>query len=407
MSRSLTTWIAQRYFLSKKRTGLISFTSWVSIIGIALGSFALIVTLSVLNGFEAEITRRTLEVDSHLCLESKNFTREDQRVLQALLDKHQVAEIYPFVKKKAILSSSSLEAMVRIKAFDESILKRMIPMSTAIFRGGNTFQSFVNDLPGIVLGYRLADNLGVYPGDTLYVINPLQIGSGLNLPAVGRFAVTGIFKLDLFDYDDNYAFIDLKEGQRIFDLGNSVSGFDIRLSDYRNAELVKADLSANLDSSVSVNTWADMHRSLYGAMQLEKYGSFVALSFIILVAIFNLASSLVMLIMEKIREVGILQVLGMDNRRLQQIFFKLGYLTGLIGLLLGTGLALILCRLQQVYHFIPLPSVYFVPYLPVIIQPFDVIGVLVAGLILIYGGTVYPIWKVGQLLPLETIQYEK
>lgn len=407
MNKNLTTWIALRYFFSKKSTGLISFTSYVSIIGIALGSFALIVTLSVLNGFEAEITRRTLDIDAHLRLEGKSLTIDDSSRIREILPRMESFELQPFVLKKAILSAHNLESMVRLKGCDEKVLKALLPMRTAILRGGNTFQSAVNNLPGIVLGYRLAESLGAYPGDTVYIINPLQLGSGLGLPSVGLFTVTGVFQLNLFDYDDNYAFIDLAQAQRLFNLGTNISGFDLRLVDYRTAEKVKQHLKSSLPQEVSVNTWADLHRSLYGAMQLEKYGSFLALSFIILVAIFNLASSLVMLIMEKIREIGILQVLGMSNRRLQEVFLRLGYLIGLGGLLLGTVMALLFCILQQKYHFIPLPSVYFVPYLPIIVHPLDVVSVLVAGVILIYAGTAYPVWKVGKLLPLETIHYEK
>lgn len=407
MNKWLNTWIALRYFRSKKRTGLISFTSYVSIIGIALGGFALIVTLSVLNGFEQEITRRTIDVESHLRLESPELKLSDGVRIQKILQNQPLRDVYPFVLKKAILSSNHLEAVVRVKAIEDSVLERLLPFEQTILRGDNSFQSAVTNLPGIVLGYRLADNLGVYPGDTIYVINPLQIGGAFDLPYVGRFAVTGIFKLDLFDYDESYAFISLAEGQRIFEMGERVSGFDIRLTNYRYVQAAKDLLQSQLDSSVTINTWSDLHRSLFGAMQLEKYGSFVALSFIILVAIFNLTSSLVMLIMEKIREIGIMQALGMNNKQIQQIFLRLGYLIGLIGLGSGVSLALIVCGLQQAYHFIPLPSVYFITYLPVVIQPLDVVGVVLAGLILIYLGTLYPIWKVGRLLPLETIQYEK
>jgi len=142
-------------------------------------------------------------------------------------------------------------------------------------------------------------------------------------------------------------------------------------------------------------------------MKLEKYGSFLALTFIILIAIFNLTSSLIMLIMEKIREIGMLQTLGMNSKHIQGIFLRLGFITGSIGLIIGLILAMTLCLLQINLRFIPLPSVYIIPYLPMEIHALDILAIAAAGIILIFIGTLYPSWRIGKLTPLEAIQYEK
>ncbi|HPC36372.1 MAG TPA: ABC transporter permease [Candidatus Marinimicrobia bacterium] len=407
MNKNFLNWIALRYFRSKKKTGLISFTSYISIIGIALGAFAMLVALSVLNGFEAEITNRVIDIESHLRISGRNLqSAQIERVKEALTGVP-VREIYPFVMKKSILSSEQMEAVVRIKAIEPATLEQQLSGPRTMMRGGANFLSATSNLPGIVIGYQLADKLGVYPGDTLNVINPASLGSGLNIPIIGQFAVTGVFQLDLFDYDENIAFIELEVGQKIFEMGDNYSGIDIRLENYQYVRKAKQQLVATLGEEYDVASWEDLHRTLFGAMKLEKYGSFLALSFIILVAILNLTSSLVLLIMEKIREIGMLQALGMNQTQIRQIFLRLGFLIGSIGLAVGIGLALILCLAQQHFQFIPLPSVYYIPYLPVQVQWSDVLMIIGAGLIFIYCGTLYPSWRVGKLMPLEAIQYEK
>ncbi|HRU92958.1 MAG TPA: ABC transporter permease [Candidatus Marinimicrobia bacterium] len=407
MSRNFLNWIAFRYFRSKKKTGLISFTSYISIMGIALGAFAMLVALSVLNGFEAEITNRVIDIESHLRVSGRNLQSDQVEQVREALTAVPVREIYPFVLKKSILSSEQMEAVVRIKAIESATLEQQLSGPRTMMRGGANFLSATSNLPGIVIGYQLADKLGVYPGDTLNVINPASLGSGLNIPIIGQFAVTGVFQLDLFDYDENIAFIELEVGQKIFEMGDNYSGIDIRLENYQYVRKAKQQLVATLGEEYDVASWEDLHRTLFGAMKLEKYGSFLALSFIILVAILNLTSSLVLLIMEKIREIGMLQALGMNQTQIRQIFLRLGFLIGSIGLAVGIGLALILCLAQQHFQFIPLPSVYYIPYLPVQVQWSDVLMIIGAGLIFIYCGTLYPSWRVGKLMPLEAIQYEK
>lgn len=407
MNRKFLDWIALRYFRSKKKTGLISFTSYVSVVGIALGSFAMLVALSILNGFEAEITNRVIDLESHLRISGRELQSTQVEKIAGLLKDTPLKEIYPYVLKKAILSTENLEAVVRIKAIGATTLERQLAAPTAIVRGGANFTSAVNDLPGIVIGYQLADKLGVYPGDTLNIVNPLSIGSGLNIPVVGQFSVTGVFRLDLFDYDENLAFIELAEGQKIFEIGDNFSGIDLRLENYKYVNKARQQLLDGLGGAYDIASWEDLHRTLFGAMKLEKYGSFIALSFIILVAILNLTSALVMLIMEKIREIGMLQALGVDQFQVRKIFLRLGLLIGNIGLIAGIVPALVLCLAQQHFQFIPLPSVYFIPYLPVLVQWTDVLIIAMAGLGLIYCGTLYPSWRVGKLMPLEAIQYEK
>ncbi len=406
MNNRLLTWISYRYFRSKKRTALISLTSYISVFGIAIGAFALLITLSILNGFETEISNRVIDLESHIRISGPTVTPSTLSGIKELIKSKNVDIIYPYILKKSVLSTRGSDAVVRLKGIDSTIFATKIIDKSAIIRGNNYFDAPTSELPGIIIGYRLADKLGLFLGDTINVINPLDIRSSYSIPFVGQFALSGVFRLDLFDYDENLAFVEIGELQKIFKISDQYSGIDIRFDSYNNISRIKEQLQQNFPGH-SIMSWEDLHRDLFGAMKLEKYGSFLALCFIILIAIFNLTSSLVMLVMEKIREIGMLQTLGMNNSHIKGIFLRLGFITGTIGLVLGLLLSLILCLSQQYFQFIPLPSVYFIPYLPVQVHLLDVVAILVSGFILIYLGTLYPSQRVGKLAPLEAIQYEK
>jgi len=406
MNKDFVNWIAVKYFFSKKQTGLISFTSWISILGVGIGIFAMILAVAVLNGFENEISNRLIDFEAHIKVMGNNLTTEDLASIQNQFKDEKNIKIHPTVTSKSILTNNYKDAVVKIKSVDSTARMDMFDKSMFI-RGGNHFNSTLSDLPGIIMGYRLVDQMGLYIGDTVSVVNPLKIGSSFNIPYVGHFVLTGVFRLDLFDYDDNVAFIGLADGQRIFQKRNKYTEINVKFDEYKNA---KKNLgifeSLNIPDS-QVKTWEDLHRTLFGAMKLEKYGTFLALSLIIFVAVFNLTSSLVMLVMEKIKEIGMLQALGVNNIQLRKIFIRLGMITGMIGMVVGLLLSLTIVLLQSKYHFIPLPSVYFIPYLPVKLYFLDLFLILFVGVILIFLGTLYPAYRVGKLMPLEAIRYEK
>ncbi|MCF7740643.1 MAG: ABC transporter permease [Candidatus Marinimicrobia bacterium] len=409
MKKSTLTWIALKYFRSKKETGLVSFTSWVSIIGIGLGAFALVITLSVLNGFENEIAERVINIESHLKITGKNITDQTVQKVSSIANQHEfkMDKISPFVTRKAILSSNGINSAIRLKGIDKLSKQNIFTDRQSIMRGSSDFSSESSDMPGILLGFRLADKLGLFIGDTVNIINPTNIGGTVNIPYVGQFRLAGVYRLDLFDYDNGAGFVEISEARRIFRMGQNYSGIDITFDNYSGIENKQSIFEKELKPDLLVKSWEELHKSLFGAMKLEKYGSFIALSFIVLVAIFNLTSSLVMMVMEKINEIGMLQALGMNRKQLKTIFLRLGFFTGSIGLGTGIILSSLICYIQQVYKIIPLPSVYFIPYVPVEIKVIDIILIMVTGLILIYLGTLYPSKKASSLVPLEAINYEK
>jgi lipoprotein-releasing system permease protein len=253
MNRNFLTWIALRYFRSKKRTGLISFTSYVSVVGIALGGFAMLVALSVFKWFRS----RNYQPGNRSGIASQSYRNRiigrGCRADPKDPERRSHSGYLSVCSEKSILSSSQMEAVVRIKSPRKCRAREQLSGESAIIRGGANFISATSDLPGIVVGYQLGRQTGVYPGDTLNIINPLGIGTGLNIPVVGRFAVTGVFRLDLFDYDENMAFIELAEGQKIFEMGAAFSGIDIRLEIINFVAKVKQRLTVQLGSRYEIS----------------------------------------------------------------------------------------------------------------------------------------------------------
>ena len=400
--------IVARYFTSRKKIGLISFTSVISILGIGIGSFALVVTMSVLNGFEKEVAERVINVDSHVKVYGKDISESDVRNVRDVLSNEKAfKELYPYVYSKAVISANGMESVVRVKAVGRSALRRIFARRSTIVRGSPDFKCFTSDLPGVILGYRLADKLGLCVGDTLYVMNPFSIRGLYSMPKVRRFVLSGVFELEVFDYDENLIFMDIGEGQKLFERGNNYDGIEIKLSSYKLAQDVKRELEKSKILEAKISTWGEMHRILFGAMKLEKYGSLVVLFLIIVVAVFNLMSSIVMLIVEKIREVGILRAMGATSKAIGRIFVRLGLLNGVIGLFAGVLLSMGLCLAQQYYKFIPLPSVYYIPYLPVVVKGFDIFVIVILGIMLIFTGAFYPSKRIGKMEIVKAINYEK
>ena len=400
--------IVARYFTSRKKIGLISFTSVISILGIGIGSFALVVTMSVLNGFEKEVAERVINVDSHVKVYGKDISESDVRNVRDVLSNEKAfKELYPCVYSKAVISANGMESVVRVKAVGRSALRRVFARRSTIVRGSPDFKCFTSDLPGVVLGYRLADKLGLCVGDTLYVMNPFSIRGLYSMPKVRRFVLSGVFELEVFDYDENLIFMDIGEGQKLFERGNNYDGIEIKLSSYKLAQDVKRELEKSKILEAKISTWGEMHRILFGAMKLEKYGSLVVLFLIIVVAVFNLMSSIVMLIVEKIREVGILRAMGATSKAIGRIFVRLGLLNGVIGLFAGVLLSMGLCLAQQYYKFIPLPSVYYIPYLPVVVKGFDIFVIVILGIMLIFTGAFYPSKRIGKMEIVKAVNYEK
>lgn len=398
--------VAWRYFRkSKHGERLISIVSTISIIGVALGCFALIVTLSVLNGFQAEITNRLTTFEPTIVAESFPMAQSLEDSLQGYGETDSnVHLVIPRIERKAMVSTDVGNEVVYIRAL--SLDKHKYPMSGEIIAGD--FDLGTSDDPKIVIGFQLADKIGVSIGDEVAVISPLEASGPFQTPPVIHAVVSGVFRAELFQYDDLYVFTNLGAGQHLFRLPKQYTGVEYFLKDFEQADAVATKIRTRFpQKSLEINTWEQRHQTLYNAMMMEKWGSLIALTLIIIVATFNLISSLVMMVLEKIREIGILKTIGATDQMVRQIFIRQGWYVGGIGTLVGTLLGIGLVLFQKWTGAFTLPGdIYFIKAVPVILAPLDVFLVITISLILSLLAAIYPARQAEVLQPIEAISYE-
>lgn len=398
----LESWLARRMLLSRKRVGLISWSGVISIAGVSVGCFALIVSVAVLNGFESEVRNKVVGFEADLRL-STGATELDMEKLRLVFDQREDIEGYsPFIDRKAVAIAGKERILVKVKAVE------MASLSTVYNLSGIEQSEMVQSKPSIYLGKGIADRLGLAEGDRLRLMNPLDNQLYLAMPTVLDGRVAGVFETRILDFDQTYLFMPIEAGQALFKSTLAFDGIDFRLSPTARATSVTDFILSQVPGGVLLSSWEERHKTLFHAMRLEKLGSIVVLSLIVIVACFNIASTLTMMIMEKVREVGILKAMGFSRTRIGKVFRLQGIFIGGFGLLLGCGLGLIFVVSQDTLGIIKLPdTIYFVESLPVTITAVDVVTILVLGVAIIGLSVYFPSRTAQRLLPTEAIQFEK
>ena len=267
--------------------------------------------------------------------------------------------------------------------------------------GGN------DQLPSIILGKELAANLGVIRGDTVYMISPRgMLSPAGHIPAMIKFEVVDRFESGMYEFDGTLAFVDLKQAQKMLRMPASVSGIELRLQDMDQVKAVATALEKVVNSEYAIENWKQMNRSLFSALRLEKTVMFIILALIVLVAAFNIAGSLVMMVMEKRKDIAILKAMGATARSIGRIFVIKGLMIGLVGTVLGTTAGLTLCTLLKRTSFIQLPAdVYYIQTLPVNLKASDVVLIALCALIICFAATLYPARQAAGIDPVEAIRH--
>jgi lipoprotein-releasing system permease protein len=406
--------ISIRYLLAKRRQTFVSLITFISIAGVGVGVTALIVVLAVMNGFHEDLRGRILGITSHVNITSYAGAVANYREVMDQIEKEKgVVGSTPFIYAPVMMTSSRSAGAV-LRGIDPLSASRVIKLQENLIRGNladlvqSSHQTSVRSYPGIILGIELANNLGIRVGEYLTIISPAgRLTPMGQTPKSGLFEVVGIIQSGMYEYDNTLAYVDLAVAQQFLGIGDSVTGVEVRVDDiYKAGEIAEA-LKKRLGSSFYVSDWIKMNSNFFSALKLEKVVMFVILTLIILVASFNIVSSLTMLVMEKGRDIAILKAMGATTASIRKIFVLEGFLIGICGTGLGILGGYFLCDLLKRYKFIDLPSeVYHISKLPVKMETFDLVAIALAAICISLLATLYPSRKAAGLDPAEALRYE-
>ena len=403
--------IAKRYLLSKRSVRFINIIGIISIVGITIGVAALLIALSVFNGFSGVVTSVLVGFDPHVRIEKHgSMTMDELASVENIIKQHSVIKAYsPFVSGKAMLAAKSYNKVVYIRGVDQQRIADVSGLKERIALGSLSLYDSAG-VKGILIGLTLADRLASIVGDEIMVISPYGFQSalsGFSTPQTMKFFVSGIFESNNKDYDASYAYVSLSAAQQLFNLENKVNGIEIRLRDIDKAEEVKETLARALPSEYKVSTWYDLHQTLYVVMKVERWTAYVLLTLIIVVAIFNMLGSLTMGVIEKRRDIALLKSMGMTPKRITRLFMIEGMLIGIVGTILGIVLGLVVLYLQIHYQLFPLdPTVYIIPAIPVEIHWIDFVAITMASIGLSWLAAFYPARRAAATMPAETLRWE-
>lgn len=391
--------MARRYFLAKRSNRFVSWVGGISILGIALGVIALIIVMAVLNGFEREVTLRITNFIPHIMISSG----VDTELLQDNIPPDAVW--YRSTERKALLKVGDENTVLNIRAIEEDSWTHLLDSHVGSTAPGRLVR-YGNELPGMVIGAAISDQMFLSVGDTVVVESPLDIKSGLYRIPRRHFVITGIFRSEIFDFDRSLAMIHFSEGRRLFK-SNGREQIHVQFEDFQHAGPVSAQLK-NTFPEAEIKSWHDQHRTLFDAMRMEKWGSFIGLNLIILVAVFNIVSSLMMLVLEKTGDIGILRVMGAPSKSISAIFNLQGVIIAIVGVALGAVIGTGLVMSQSIFGWISLPSdIYLIPLLPVEMHWQEVLLVSIVAFAIVVLSVRYPARKAADLLPLKAINYKR
>ena len=405
--------IGGRYLRAKQKQTFISLITVLSIAGVAVGVMALIVVIAVMAGFEADLKSRILGGQSQVILKRHGgaFT-EYRKVLQEVEQTEGVEAATPFILFQIMLRAKNKTSGAVLRGIDPKSAGRVMTTLQQVNLPDPAAAGSTRDasaaIPGIVLGRELARNLGVVEGDVIYLISPRGMLSPIgHVPAMKQFKVTGYFESGMYDYDQTFAFINIRDAQKLMRMGNSVTGLDIRVTNIYEARNVAQKITSKLKFPYWAMDWMQMNRNLFKALKLERRVMFIILTLIVLVAAFNIASSLIMMVMGKTRDIAILKAMGATERSIRKIFVFNGMVIGTIGTLLGLGLGLFLCFLLKRIdiHELAGDIYYFTTSLPVKLEFINVISIIAAALLICFLATLYPARQASKLNPVEAIRY--
>lgn len=408
--------IGLRYLKAKRKQTFVSLITLISIAGVMVGVTALIVVIAVMNGFKEDLRDKILGVTSHVVI-----SRFDGNISKYQEVRAKVGEVSgvnaatPFIYTQVMISSRKAISGAVLRGIEPKTAGKVINLPKNLRAGSleeleaENKPEGMRSTPGIILGNELARNIGASRGEPVTVISPLGRLTPLGrVPRSQTFRVAGIFDSGMYEYDSTIAYVSLWAAQRFLGIGDRVTGIEVRVDDIYEADRVARAIGKALDGyPYWSRDWMRMNKNLFSALKLEKIVMFIILTLIILVAAFNIVGTLIMVVIEKTRDIAILKSMGATRRSIMKIFLIEGAVIGLVGTLLGLLGGYTLCTLLATYKFIELPSdVYYISTLPVKMNPLDVALIALAAIVITLAASVYPAWQASRFDPAEAIRYE-
>ena len=399
--------IALRYLRSRRHRGFISFITFIAVIGVTLGVAALIITLSVLGGFEHTIKDNVISFTAHLQLISfqNQLLPNPNKTMEVVLSEYpEVKSIAPYLSREGMIRSASTTDGVLIKGIDPR--NDISAAKTRMVDGTYSLEQRERGVEGIILGRRLAQKLEVAVGDRILLMSLGGSSVTLSQTRVMQFEVRGLYETGMAEYDETYIYVNLKNAQRLFAVGPMVSGFDILVHDLDSLDNIAQRLPERLGYPYYARTTYQMNRNLFTWIELQKKPIPIIIGLIIIVATVNIIGTLLMMVMEKGKEIGILRALGTDRKKLTGIFLAQGMFIAIVGVILGNAIAFIVCWLELHYRIISLPSgIYFMSHVPIDLDPINFLLVSVLALLMCFLSSIIPSRIAARRDPIRMIKF--
>jgi lipoprotein-releasing system permease protein len=410
--------IGLRYLKAKRKQTFISIITIISIAGVMVGVMTLIVVLAVMSGFEKTLKEKILGTQAHLVVlrVSQEGMDHYEEVLKKVQEIKDVVSAAPFIFNQVMLSSESNVSGVVIKGIDPDRVGKVTELAHNMKAGRLQDLRGESNSPGIILGVELAKHLGVTLNDAIQVISPLGTMTPMGMmPKMKRFRVVGIFYSGMYEYDNTMAYVSLESAQKFFGMGARVTGIEIKTNDIYKVKEIGKEIRQKLGFPFWTKDWMEMNRNLFSALKLEKIAMFIILVLIVLVAAFNIISTLIMVVMEKHKDIAILKSMGAPSKGILKIFIIEGGVIGVVGTIFGTILGLgaafnlekITGFVENLFGFKILASdVYYIDKLPSQVNPMDVVTIVITAILISLLATLYPSWRASKLDPAEALRYE-
>lgn len=412
--------IGLRYLKAKRKSTFISIITFISTAGVALGVMALIVVLAVMTGFERDLKEKILGTNAHLVVIRSGAPMDNyQGLMERLQRLPGVQAVTPFIYNQVMLSTGRHVSGVVLRGIDKVSDRQVTRLSRSIVQGGMELldpQTGGPPEPGILIGKELSRHLNLALGDRVNVVSPTGTITPMGMmPKLKAFRVVGIFYTGMFEYDSTMAYISLGQAQKFFDLGDTVTGVQLRVSDvYATGELARR-INREFGPDLYARDWMQMNKNILFALKTEKVVMFIILTLIVLVAAFGIASTLFMVVMEKTRDIAILKAMGARSGSIMKIFVLEGLIIGIVGTVLGVLSGLLIAHnLEQIIDLIQQltgknffsKDIYYLDHFPSQVVMSDVVLISITAVVISFLATLYPAWQASRMLPAEALRYE-